>query len=825
MVMFTSIFSRILRNSTAVTLMALSSVSAFAMNSAEVEMSPHKVSRKPKQISGDQQLTPLPSRIGFTGSSDIEFVEIEMWSPEGGWDSIWQLNMGDPASESQPGVHVYGPETDGDANTWSKAQNDAYRVAGDNPDARIKHSAVAFQLLNKDIQPDAAYELIVNHRTQGVGPLVRLYDPGARDYINLQNLPQSSEFIDTTFDLKDWRGENMLGGARGPEESLAKEPSYLSFINGKSDIHSFTLKSNGKTIKQVILGDVTSESQPGVTVYAPEKDRGDIKTNQWSEAHEPTHYFRKAGANLNAIHRHATLSFKLPSELVKDESEYRLSVTHRSAPGAQVKMFDVGTNSYLPGRNFPSSPDFITSFFPLDPTLIKNMQPHVFSLPYAAPPSSLISSSQAVSSVPHVTPLAPVFSSFPIEPPQALTEPGAFQEIKEEIQNLEVILSEFDLREEDQLAVRNQIAELNRTLQSDIRRASSHLQVYSVGEELKALHALLTSADVHNFEDILKRYALLTQAEDRGIEYYASEEELTQLLNDQGGIPSASPKEPPRHAQPFASTEYTDWLKRLTRNGHALSQFTGIGEKQSPQPSLSAPISKRPQPKKLVIPEAVKGLPLVSLSSPRKPISSPQPSALQSPSHLFRPFVDAKDRKKINVRFVGSDLSLCKYKTLANGDCGNLAINVPREEGLEIVRDLRPEQLPGDIAVNNFLLEEAMHTLSIPYESNSVMTLTLLGRFSPSPFNVHVWQKRGDTYQRVNGDQELWQVPHARDVHVEFDGEGHFSTLIPRFDLDARKHAIEKEKKTKEAKAIFELYFGEEGSEELLKQTLNGLYD
>jgi hypothetical protein len=195
-----------------------------------------------------------------------------MWSPEGGWDSIWQLNMGDPASESQLGVHVYGPETDGDANTWSRSQHDeTYRVAGDNPDARIKHSAVAFQLLNKDIQPDAAYELIVNHRTQGVGPLVRLYDPGARDYINLQNLPQSSEFIDTTFDLKDWRGENMLGGARGPEESLAKEPSYLSFINGKSDIHSFTLKSNGKTIKQVILGDAQVNLNQGLLCMPQKK--------------------------------------------------------------------------------------------------------------------------------------------------------------------------------------------------------------------------------------------------------------------------------------------------------------------------------------------------------------------------------------------------------------------------------------------------------------------------------------------------------------------------------------------------------------------------
>ncbi|MBP6952672.1 MAG: hypothetical protein KBD36_06335, partial [Alphaproteobacteria bacterium] len=174
-------FPKFIKSLAAVTLMALSSVSAFAMNSSESEGITPRMSRKITRGSGDQQLTPLASRIGFTGSSDIEFVEIEMRSPEGAWDPIWQLNMGDPASESQLGVHVYGPETDGDANTWSRSQHDeTYRVAGDNPDARIPHSAVAFQLLNKDIQPDAAYELIVNHRTQGVGPLVRLYDPGAR---------------------------------------------------------------------------------------------------------------------------------------------------------------------------------------------------------------------------------------------------------------------------------------------------------------------------------------------------------------------------------------------------------------------------------------------------------------------------------------------------------------------------------------------------------------------------------------------------------------------------------------------------------------------
>ena len=254
--------------------------------------------------------------------------------------------------------------------------------------------------MNKDIQQDAAYELIVNHRTRDAGPLVRLYDPGARDYIKLGNLPQSSEFIDTPFDLKDWRGENMLGGARGPEELLAKEASYLSFINGKSDIHSFTLKSNGVTIKQVILGDATSESQVGVNVYAPEKDPADIKTNQWSEAHEPTHYFRTAGDNLNAINKHATLSFKLPSEVVKIDSDYRLSVTHRSAPGAQVKMFDVAAKGFLNAWGLPPSADFMTSSFPLDSNLITNMMG--MSQPQASSSSQSASSVQNSNAIPQI---------------------------------------------------------------------------------------------------------------------------------------------------------------------------------------------------------------------------------------------------------------------------------------------------------------------------------------------------------------------------------------------------------------------------------------
>ena len=367
-----SFFSKIVKNLTAVTLMALSSVSAFAMSSSESKVI--TPSRKVTRASDDQQLTLLSSRIGFQGGlSDIEEIKIEAQSNDGPWKLIWQLNMGDPASESQLGVHVYGPETDGNANTWSTSQHDTYRVAGDNPDARIPHSAVSFKLLNKDIQKDATYELIVSHRTKETGPLVRIYDPGTGGYINLQKLPQSSEFIDTSFDLKEWNVESMRGGARGPEESLAKETSYLSFINGKSDIHSLTLKSNGKTIKQVILGDATSESQPGVHVYAPEKDPGDIKTNQWSKAHEPTHYFRTAGDNLNAINKHATLSFKLPNELVQINSDYRLSVTHRSAPGAKIKMFDVRTKGFQTPMDLTPSKSFITQEFPLDPSLIMLM--------------------------------------------------------------------------------------------------------------------------------------------------------------------------------------------------------------------------------------------------------------------------------------------------------------------------------------------------------------------------------------------------------------------------------------------------------------------
>ncbi|MBP7729821.1 MAG: hypothetical protein KA112_04335, partial [Alphaproteobacteria bacterium] len=51
---------------------------------------------------------------------------------------------------------------------------------------------------------DAAYELIVNHRTTGEGPLVRVFNSKGGEYIGLGSLPVSLKFDDAVFNLSPW---------------------------------------------------------------------------------------------------------------------------------------------------------------------------------------------------------------------------------------------------------------------------------------------------------------------------------------------------------------------------------------------------------------------------------------------------------------------------------------------------------------------------------------------------------------------------------------------------------------------------------------------
>ena len=151
-----------------------------------------------------------------------------------------------------------------------------FRTTGANPAAKNKHSAILMLLQNQEMQDDA-FQLIVNHRTIGKGPMVRVYDPKAKTYANLGSLTSSLGFNNEIFELSDWVK------AIRDESSIASEiVSYLSFLGGTSDIHSFTIRSSGgKTLKEVIFGDSTSELQPGIHVYGPETDEN---ANEWSKA-------------------------------------------------------------------------------------------------------------------------------------------------------------------------------------------------------------------------------------------------------------------------------------------------------------------------------------------------------------------------------------------------------------------------------------------------------------------------------------------------------------------------------------------------------------
>ena len=150
-----------------------------------------------------------------------------------------------------------------------------FRTTGENKNAKNKHSAISIKLSNQELQSDA-YQLIVNHRTTGKGPVVRVHDP-IQGYIPLGTLPSSpSGFCDTSFDL------SWVQAIRNDSPLDSVISTYLSFVGGTSDIHSFTIRSSGgKTLKEVIFGDSTSELQPGIHVYGPETDEN---ANEWSKA-------------------------------------------------------------------------------------------------------------------------------------------------------------------------------------------------------------------------------------------------------------------------------------------------------------------------------------------------------------------------------------------------------------------------------------------------------------------------------------------------------------------------------------------------------------
>lgn len=195
------------------------------------------------------------------------------------WDRVEAIKTLQPTLSS-PSSSV--PSSSSSTGSSTSYQHDnmftphPFRTTGVNPKAKMKHSAIAIQLPNKEMQ-GSAYRLIINHRTTEKGPMVRVYNPNTKTYIELGTLPASSSgFCNTIFDffpLAEALRKNS------PLESVIS--TYLSFMGGISDVHSFTIQSGGKTLKEVIFGDKDSELQPGIHVYAPETD-GDA--HEWSRA-------------------------------------------------------------------------------------------------------------------------------------------------------------------------------------------------------------------------------------------------------------------------------------------------------------------------------------------------------------------------------------------------------------------------------------------------------------------------------------------------------------------------------------------------------------
>jgi hypothetical protein len=149
-----------------------------------------------------------------------------------------------------------------------------FRTAGANETAEIKHSAIyaSFSYQNK---PGAAYSLIINHRTKDKGSEVRVFNPNTKTYIDLGRLSPSMGFSDQVFNLS-----SLFASAPSSSSGASSMKTELNFIDGISDIHSFTIKSGEERLMEVILGDEGSEKQTGVYVYAPEVSQ---KRQEWSE--------------------------------------------------------------------------------------------------------------------------------------------------------------------------------------------------------------------------------------------------------------------------------------------------------------------------------------------------------------------------------------------------------------------------------------------------------------------------------------------------------------------------------------------------------------
>ena len=126
---------------------------------------------------------------------------------------------------------------------------------------------------------DTAHQLIVNYRTKEKGTAVRIYQPNTKTYLDLGPLTPSSGFTDETFSLTPWALQMFHDNVPVESEIL----TYVSFVGGMSDIHSFKIQSKEKTLKEVILGNQHSELQLGIHVYGPETNEN---ANDWSVKHQ-----------------------------------------------------------------------------------------------------------------------------------------------------------------------------------------------------------------------------------------------------------------------------------------------------------------------------------------------------------------------------------------------------------------------------------------------------------------------------------------------------------------------------------------------------------
>jgi hypothetical protein len=228
-----------------------------------------------------------------------------------------------------------------------------FRTAGANKDAEIKHSAIYVSFLYQET-PDTA-ELIINHRTTGKGPKVRVYNPKAKAYINLGTLPPSMDFREEVFNLSP-----LIEAVR--EGSVSTIKTELNFTNGTGDIHSFKIRSGGKTLKEVILGNQDSEGQPGVHVYA-----GNLQ--EWSEVKEAPYTFRTTGANKDAETKHSAIYVSFPYQETPGTA-YKLIINHRTkAKGPEVRVYDHNAKAYIDLGTLPPSMGFTDEVFNLSPLI------------------------------------------------------------------------------------------------------------------------------------------------------------------------------------------------------------------------------------------------------------------------------------------------------------------------------------------------------------------------------------------------------------------------------------------------------------------------